>query len=181
LKEFDWFGTAGANSLLECLFLTSFTRFCQVTMLLAVVSVMMLNAFFLKTLLWIPPPHYLNIIRLLMWYLSAPLGVLEYHRAVVPNTDCVGDSVAGSVAGSVADSAGGHGPIAAIKRMPHCLLCTVAIFLEASVCLKVSYRHYRIACFRLQIDQYAVCNINIPSGVSCSMGERLSHTGFQML
>jgi phosphatidylserine synthase 2 len=85
---------------------------------------MMLNAFFLKTLLWIPPPHPFNVLRLLMWYLTAPLGVLEYYKSMAVDTG--------------ASSRVSPGVWAAMMEMPHCVLCTVAIVLEALLCLEVS-------------------------------------------
>jgi phosphatidylserine synthase 2 len=54
-------------------------RFLQALALVAVELAFELNAFFLKTLLWIPPPHPVNISRLvLLWLLALP-SAKEYH------------------------------------------------------------------------------------------------------
>lgn len=55
-------------------------RFVQALTLVAMTLAFELNAFFLKTLLWLPPPHFLNISRLLfLWSLALP-AVKEYHE-----------------------------------------------------------------------------------------------------
>ena len=38
-----------------------------------------LNAFFLKYVLWIPPPHVLNHIRLALWFGMANVATREYY------------------------------------------------------------------------------------------------------
>jgi len=38
-----------------------------------------LNAFFLKYVLWIPPPHLLNHIRLALWFGIANIATREYY------------------------------------------------------------------------------------------------------
>lgn len=54
-------------------------RFLQAHALVAMTLAFELNAFFLKTLLWLPPPHFLNVSRLLfLWALALP-AVKEYH------------------------------------------------------------------------------------------------------
>ena len=54
-------------------------RFVQALTLVAVTLAFVLNAFFLKTLLWLPPPHFLNISRLLFLWLLALPAAKEYH------------------------------------------------------------------------------------------------------
>lgn len=54
-------------------------RLMQALVLVAMVLAFELNAFFLKTLFWIPPPHAINILRLiLLWGIGLP-GIKEYH------------------------------------------------------------------------------------------------------
>ena len=48
-------------------------------MLVVVILAFELNAFFLKTLLWIPPPNLLNVARLVLLGVLALPGVKEYH------------------------------------------------------------------------------------------------------
>jgi phosphatidylserine synthase 2 len=55
-------------------------RFLQALILVAMELAFELNAFFLKTLLWLPPPHFLNIARLVfLWCLALP-ATKEYHE-----------------------------------------------------------------------------------------------------
>ncbi|EFA78652.1 phosphatidylserine synthase [Heterostelium album PN500] len=46
------------------------------------ISVIELNAFFLKTLLWIPPPNPINIYRLLLLCLIGTPGLREYYQYI---------------------------------------------------------------------------------------------------
>jgi phosphatidylserine synthase 2 len=57
-------------------------RFLQALLLVALVMMFELNAFFLKTLLWIPPPHFSNIARLVVLGLLALPAVKEYHTFI---------------------------------------------------------------------------------------------------
>jgi phosphatidylserine synthase 2 len=54
-------------------------RFLQTLVLVVVIMAFELNAFFLKTLLWMPPPHPLVIGRLVLLGTLALPGVKEYH------------------------------------------------------------------------------------------------------
>jgi len=63
--------------------LTSFGRMCSVIILIIVISLAELNAFFLKFILWIPPPHPVNIIRLFIWWAIGLPGMREYYQFVV--------------------------------------------------------------------------------------------------
>ncbi|KAL9646303.1 hypothetical protein ABK040_002849 [Willaertia magna] len=50
-----------------------------------------LNAFFLKYVLWVPPPNLLNVYRLLVWFLLAMPAIREYYQFVSdPNTKRLG-------------------------------------------------------------------------------------------
>lgn len=57
-------------------------RLIGVLTLLVIFNLVELNAFFLKFVLWIPPPHPLNIIRLLIWWSIGLPGVREYYQFV---------------------------------------------------------------------------------------------------
>ena len=54
-------------------------RFVQTMFLVVIIMVFELNAFALKTLLWVPPPNLLNVARLGLLGLLALPGVKEYH------------------------------------------------------------------------------------------------------
>jgi len=60
--------------------LTSFKRMAACLALMAVVSMAELNAFFLKFVLWIPPPHPINVARLFLWWGVGIPGVREYYQ-----------------------------------------------------------------------------------------------------
>ena len=54
-------------------------RFFQCAFIVALCLVFELNAFFLKYVLWIPPPHLLNHIRLALWFGIANVSTREYY------------------------------------------------------------------------------------------------------
>lgn len=83
MQEYDWLGVM-STTLINCTYAISFVRFVQVNTMLLMISLMMLNAFFLKTVLWVPSDHWLNVARLLLWYCTAPAGVTDYYRTCVP-------------------------------------------------------------------------------------------------
>ncbi len=47
--------------------LGSMKRFYSAAFLVLLLELVELNAFFLKTVLWIPPPHFINVSRLVYW------------------------------------------------------------------------------------------------------------------
>jgi phosphatidylserine synthase 2 len=57
------------------------------------VSLIELNAFYLKYILWVPPPHPLNIIRLCLWLFMGLPALREYYQFVsdpyAPNSPLV--------------------------------------------------------------------------------------------
>jgi len=67
-------------------FLTNWKRFVSVILLLIVFSIVELNAFFLKYVLWIPPPNSLNVIRLFLWFGIAMPALREFYQYVVDPT-----------------------------------------------------------------------------------------------
>jgi len=62
-------------------------RLCAVVIMIAIISLIELNAFFLKYLLWIPPPHPINIWRLLIWSAIGLPGLREYYQFVTDPTN----------------------------------------------------------------------------------------------
>eukprot|EP00227_Mantoniella_beaufortii_P018791 CAMPEP_0197595180 /NCGR_PEP_ID=MMETSP1326-20131121/22224_1 /TAXON_ID=1155430 /ORGANISM="Genus nov. species nov., Strain RCC2288" /LENGTH=390 /DNA_ID=CAMNT_0043161491 /DNA_START=275 /DNA_END=1447 /DNA_ORIENTATION=+ len=54
-------------------------RFFQCAFVVMLCLVFELNAFFLKYVLWIPPPHPLNHIRLALWFGIANISTREYY------------------------------------------------------------------------------------------------------
>eukprot|EP00026_Physarum_polycephalum_P008132 Phypoly_transcript_08210.p1 GENE.Phypoly_transcript_08210~~Phypoly_transcript_08210.p1 ORF type:complete len:481 (+),score=76.53 Phypoly_transcript_08210:162-1445(+) len=67
--------------------LQSWKRFCAVCILILIFSVVELNAFFLKALLYIPPPRPLNIYRLLLWAAIGLPALREYYQFVTDPTN----------------------------------------------------------------------------------------------
>ncbi|KAJ0398381.1 hypothetical protein ATCC90586_000718 [Pythium insidiosum] len=58
---------------------TSFDRFWRVMSMVIILSVMMLNSFFLKTVLWVPASSTLNVWRLAIWYSAGSYAVAEWY------------------------------------------------------------------------------------------------------
>lgn len=54
-------------------------RFWRVMSMVTILSVMMLNSFFLKTVLWVPASSSLNVYRLIIWYTAGSYAVAEYY------------------------------------------------------------------------------------------------------
>lgn len=63
-------------------FLSNWKRFVSVLLLCIAVSIIELNAFYLKYILWVPPPHPLNIIRLCLWMFMGLPALREYYQFV---------------------------------------------------------------------------------------------------
>lgn len=57
----------------------SASRFWRVMSMVVILSVMMLNSFFLKTVLWVPASSSLNVWRLAIWYSAGSYAVAEYY------------------------------------------------------------------------------------------------------
>lgn len=74
-EEFDWG------------ILQSWRRFVAVTILVLTFSLVELNAFFLKALLYIPPPRPLNIYRLLLWAAIGLPALREYYSYTTDPTN----------------------------------------------------------------------------------------------
>eukprot|EP01133_Synstelium_polycarpum_P014158 gene14158-16686_t len=62
--------------------LSEWRRLVSIIFVIILISVIELNAFFLKTLLWVPPPNPLNIYRLLLLCLIGTPGLREYYQFV---------------------------------------------------------------------------------------------------
>ncbi|KAG7400891.1 Phosphatidylserine synthase 2 [Phytophthora boehmeriae] len=54
-------------------------RFWRVVSMITILSIMMLNSFFLKTVLWVPASSNVNIYRLAVWYSAGSYAVAEYY------------------------------------------------------------------------------------------------------
>ncbi|TDH67914.1 hypothetical protein CCR75_003812 [Bremia lactucae] len=54
-------------------------RFWRVMSMVAILSMMMLNSFFLKTVLWVPASSNVNLYRLAIWYSAGSYAVAEYY------------------------------------------------------------------------------------------------------
>ena len=57
-------------------------RFAAVTLMVMFVMLVELNAFFLKTVLYIPPPKTINIVRLAIWATAAIPAIREFYQYV---------------------------------------------------------------------------------------------------
>jgi len=65
---------------------SSWQRLFAVIVLILIFSMVELNAFFLKFVLWIPPPHPINVSRLILWWAIGQPGMREYYQWVTdPN------------------------------------------------------------------------------------------------
>jgi len=56
------------------------SRFVYILALLGLFELVELNAFFLKYILWIPPPHKINLLRLLIWFGIAMPAFREIYQ-----------------------------------------------------------------------------------------------------
>jgi hypothetical protein len=69
----------------------SLKRFFGIHALIVAISLEELNAFFLKQLLWLPPSNYLNLVRLLFWFLfSLPCLRQFYLYMADPTVQSIG-------------------------------------------------------------------------------------------
>ncbi len=67
--------------------LVSFRYFVGPLVVLGSLAAIELNAFFLKFILWVPPPHHLNFWRVVFWWLVGCAGTREwYHWTQNPGT-----------------------------------------------------------------------------------------------
>ncbi|KAH3731340.1 phosphatidylserine synthase [Pelomyxa schiedti] len=70
---------------------SSWKRFCYVLLLLFMITMVDLGAFFLKFLLWIPPPHPINICRLFVMFILTGPALREYYEFIIdPNVKFFG-------------------------------------------------------------------------------------------
>jgi len=98
LVEYDWE------------ILTNWKRMLYVIFMMFVISVIELNAFFLKFILYLPPPHPINISRLFIWWGIGLPGVREYYHWIT-DKNC--------------------------KRLgPMAWLCCAVVFCEILICFK---------------------------------------------
>ena len=79
-------------------------RFLAVLGVVVHMSVIDLTAFFLKYILWVPPPHYLNIGRLFMWVAIGSASLREWYQFVSdPECHKLGAFVWIGLAGTIAE------------------------------------------------------------------------------
>ncbi len=62
--------------------LVSFKYFVAPLVVLVSLAAIELNAFFLKFILWVPPPHHLNLARVVFWWLLGCAGTRELYFKV---------------------------------------------------------------------------------------------------
>ncbi|KAF9110511.1 AAA ATPase midasin [Mortierella sp. AM989] len=63
----------------------SFKSYCTVIFILAMFLICELNAFYLKTLLWIPPAHLINVSRIFAYFMFGIPGVREAYQFFYDN------------------------------------------------------------------------------------------------
>ena len=86
-KEYNFFGYVVVNTVVDGKQktvqkwkpLVSFRFFIGGLVVLAALAVIELNAFFLKFILWVPPPHHLNLGRIIFWWLLGCAGTREWY------------------------------------------------------------------------------------------------------
>eukprot|EP01010_Urceolus_cornutus_P003453 NODE_484_length_1618_cov_298.507330_g368_i0.p1 GENE.NODE_484_length_1618_cov_298.507330_g368_i0~~NODE_484_length_1618_cov_298.507330_g368_i0.p1 ORF type:complete len:488 (-),score=122.45 NODE_484_length_1618_cov_298.507330_g368_i0:154-1557(-) len=61
---------------------TSFKSFCQCVIPVLMFNVVDNNVFFLKFMLWIPPPHTINLVRLAIWFAISIPGLREFYQLI---------------------------------------------------------------------------------------------------
>jgi len=96
MKSFNWISTNVKPSVDEYNWevLKSWKRMVAAVLLVVFVTVIELNAFFLKYVLWIPPPHPVNVCRLFIWWSIGLPGVREFYQFVTdPNCKKFGPMV----------------------------------------------------------------------------------------
>eukprot|EP00993_Chasmostoma_nieuportense_P000422 NODE_1390_length_1524_cov_36.197566_g1315_i0.p1 GENE.NODE_1390_length_1524_cov_36.197566_g1315_i0~~NODE_1390_length_1524_cov_36.197566_g1315_i0.p1 ORF type:complete len:475 (+),score=123.59 NODE_1390_length_1524_cov_36.197566_g1315_i0:58-1425(+) len=59
---------------------TSFKKFSQCIFLVLMVNLVDNNVFFLKFMLWLPPPHIINLLRLAIWWFVAIAALREFYQ-----------------------------------------------------------------------------------------------------
>eukprot|EP01089_Gocevia_fonbrunei_P015768 TRINITY_DN4708_c0_g1_i1.p1 TRINITY_DN4708_c0_g1~~TRINITY_DN4708_c0_g1_i1.p1 ORF type:complete len:448 (-),score=75.30 TRINITY_DN4708_c0_g1_i1:178-1377(-) len=95
MKEYDWTGLwtgtkkgkvmrafTPAWSEYHWDFLHNWKRFASVLLVIVSISIVELNAFYLKFILWVPPPHPLNVGRLILWMAIGMPGLREFYQFV---------------------------------------------------------------------------------------------------
>ena len=98
VKEYDWAGNPPKRNVMVALrkgvrqlspkqfdpfhwdVFSSGKRFLIICLLVVLIEIVELNAFFLKFVLWIPPPHYLNVLRLILWFFIGMPAIRESYQ-----------------------------------------------------------------------------------------------------
>ena len=81
--EYDWFGRKGAKSWTNWKCWTHHRYYQGITLLLLFVSINFITGFTVSNSLWIPPSHWVLIVRLLIWLFQGVLGFREGYDDVV--------------------------------------------------------------------------------------------------
>lgn len=83
LEKYNWMGmTTDENGRSVWKPLRSLRDYIGLLSTFGLLAVIELNAFFLKHALWIPPPHMLNLGRVIFWWLLGCAGTREYYHYV---------------------------------------------------------------------------------------------------
>jgi len=85
MKPFNWILSSTRNHIVEVDtyewgVLKSWKRLVSAVLIMAVVTMSELNAFFLKFVLWLPPPHPVNVARLVLWWGIGLPGARELYQ-----------------------------------------------------------------------------------------------------
>lgn len=79
MQEYDWLGRKGAKNIFEWKVWTCHRRFGCMYVIWVVVIVNFLCGFFMINSLWIPPKNWINIYRLIVWFLLASMAFKEVY------------------------------------------------------------------------------------------------------
>ena len=81
--EYDWFGRKEAKSCKDWKCWTQHRYYQGITLLLVFVSLNFVTGFTVSNSLWIPPSHWVLIVRLLIWLFQGVLGFREGYDDIV--------------------------------------------------------------------------------------------------
>jgi phosphatidylserine synthase 2 len=78
--RYDWLGRDGAKSVGEWKIFTEHRRWMTFFAMMAFVCLNFVTGFTLPNSLWVPPNHWLNIVRVLTWFVVGGIGIRENYE-----------------------------------------------------------------------------------------------------
>jgi len=82
MKPYHWIARVGKVDEYHWEILSNWKRLLAAVVMIFTFSIIELNAFFLKFVLWIPPPHPINVTRIFLWWGIGCPGMREYYQWV---------------------------------------------------------------------------------------------------